>query len=247
MRKLTPLFEIEEIHKMDYIIEINKVKILVKNVKYDMLNNRIKPYVIESDSFDFVIDIKDEDVLKASKSLNCSEELAEYMYSGHVFSRTMLDYNSIMIHSSSVAVNSLAYSFSGDSGQGKSTHASLYLKEFKDSFIINDDKPIYHFNGTGFDVCGNPWSGKNDISKNVTIPLKALCFIKQGKSNKIRKIGEEEAIKKIIRQTIIPKNVNKLDKLLDLVTKFVNIINIYEIECDISKEACLSSYKEMSK
>ena len=58
---------------------------------------------------------------------------------------------------------------------------------------------------------------------------------------------EEEAIKKIIRQTIIPKNVNKLDKLLDLVTKFVNIINIYEIECDISKEACLSSYKEMSK
>ena len=115
---------------MDYIIEINKVKILVKNVKYDMLNNRIKPYVIESNSFDFVIDIKDEDVLKASKSLNCSEELAEYMYSGHVFSRTMLDYNSIMIHSSSVAVNSLAYSFSGDSGQGKSTHASLYLKEF---------------------------------------------------------------------------------------------------------------------
>ena len=72
MRKLTPLFEIEEICKMDYIIEINKVKILVKNVKYDMLNNRIKPYVIESDSFDFVIDIKDEDVLKASKSLNCS-------------------------------------------------------------------------------------------------------------------------------------------------------------------------------
>ncbi|MDY4156090.1 MAG: hypothetical protein SOY31_03755, partial [Bacilli bacterium] len=142
---------------------------------------------------------------------------------------------------------SLAYSFSGDSGQGKSTHASLYLKEFKDSFIINDDKPIYHFNGTGFDVCGNPWSGKNDISKNVTIPLKALCFIKQGNSNNVRKIGEEEAIKKIIRQTIIPKNVNKLDKLLDLVTKFVNSTNIYEIECDISKEACLSSYKEMSK
>ena len=101
MRKLTPLFEIEEIYEMDYIIEINKVKILVKNVKYNMLNNRIKPYVIESDSFDFVIDIKDEDVLKASKSLNCSEELAEYMYSGHIFSRTMLDYNSIMIHSSS--------------------------------------------------------------------------------------------------------------------------------------------------
>ena len=66
----------------------------------------------------------------------------EYMLTGSDFYTDLIKFNGILLHSSCVVVDGVAYAFSADSGTGKSTHTQLWLKHFGDrAYILNDDKP----------------------------------------------------------------------------------------------------------
>ena len=92
---------------------------------------------------------------------------------------------------------------------------------------------------------GTPWSGKDDLSENIKVPLQALCFLKRAKNNSIKKLDNKEAIKNIMNQTLRIHKESFLDKLLVLIDKIVSFYPIYELSCNMEDEACKVSYQTM--
>ena len=65
---------------------------------------------------------------------------------------------------------------------------------------------------------------------------------------KVKKYYEDnkEAINKIMRQTILVKGYNMVDKMLSLIDNLLSSYNIYEISCDISDNAVIASYNALN-
>ncbi|OPZ86250.1 MAG: hypothetical protein BWY74_03696 [Firmicutes bacterium ADurb.Bin419] len=150
-----------------------------------------------------------------------------------------------MLHASAVAYENKAYLFSARSGTGKSTHAELWIKHFgaDKAAIINDDKPAIRLLDNSFFVYGTPWSGKSDKNLNIKVPLRSIVFIERSETNRIDRIDSKQAIALIINQTLRPKQLEKMDKLLDLLEKILVTVPIYKLCCNISEDAVELAYK----
>ncbi|MBQ4600755.1 MAG: hypothetical protein IJB17_03910 [Oscillospiraceae bacterium] len=172
----------------------------------------------------------------------------EYMDSCSVFYRQLLCFNGLLLHSSAVVMDGRAYLFSASSGTGKSTHTRLWQQVFgaDRAQIINDDKPaLRQIDGVWY-AYGTPWSGKSTTSLNLRVPIAGICFLKQGKTNEIRKISAADAAFRVLEQTIRPKNSILTAMLLESVDKLVSQVETYEMQCNMEPEAAMLSYQTMS-
>lgn len=184
--------------------------------------------------------------MKAHPELNHDDW--EYMLTGSDFYNAVLSFNGFLLHSSCIVVDGIAYAFSADSGVGKSTHTSLWLKHFGDrAYILNDDKPCIRSIDGEIYACGTPWSGKYDISKPKNVKLGGICFLQRSEDNWIRPASTKNAVFNIFSQTVRKLKPSSMDKLLNLLDELLNQIDIYEMGCNTSSEAVLTSYNAMKK
>ena len=170
-----------------------------------------------------------------------------YLESAYQFCWKLLKYQGFYLHASAVELDGRAYLFSGNSGIGKSTHTRLWQQSFGDAAqVFNDDKPaLRRMDGTWY-AYGTPWCGKDGINQNKKVPLAGICFLKQGQSNRIRQLSHEEAITRIIPQTIRRFNkMHNLDLLLQHIDKLVQEIPVFELENKPELEAASLSYQTM--
>lgn len=160
---------------------------------------------------------------------------------------SILKYDGLFVHSAVISMDNDGYMFSGRSGVGKSTHINEWVKHFgKDRVtVINGDKPIIRFFDDGVYAYGNPWHGVEGWSHNSKVKLKSVCFIKQSTENRIRKLKSPEILKELINQTVIPIDIENKLKYFELLDKFVKLLDFYELECDISKDAVITAYNTM--
>ena len=106
----------------------------------------------------------------------------------------MPTYDTVLFHSSAVAVDGAAYLFAAKSGTGKSTHARLWRELLGDrAIMINDDKPLLRITDAGATVFGTPWNGKHRLGTNGSAPVRAICVLERGVQNNIERIGPKEA------------------------------------------------------
>jgi hypothetical protein len=160
----------------------------------------------------------------------------------------LINADGIIFHSSAIMVDGEAYLFTAPSGTGKSTHTRLWREMFGEKAImINDDKPIVRYVDGDFYVYGTPWNGKHRLDTNTRAKIKAICKIYQAKENKIEKASGQEMLITILNQTIRPTDIDKMDKLLDLLDKMLTQVKLYSLGCNISREAAELSYNVMSK
>lgn len=198
----------------------------------------------------FSVEITHEDV--EAERVYISEYSDDMLESLALF-RKLCDYalkneNAILFHSSAVMVDGVAYLFTAPSGTGKSTHARLWRELLGDrAVMINDDKPIIRYVDGDFYVYGTPWNGKHHLGTNDRAKIKAICKIYQAKENVIRKLDAKTMLFNVLNQTIRPKEIENMDKLLVLIEKMLNSVDLYELGCNISKEAAELSYNTMSK
>lgn len=220
------------------------------NAKYDMLKMRSEPYRCNDAQharFTFSVDYNELEKSLPQFPLLDIESL-EYMRVGSLFYTALIDNGGFLLHASAVVVDGVAYCFSAPSGTGKSTHTSLWLKEFADkgAYIINDDKPAIKLVGGVPMVYGTPFSGKYDISVNTCVPLKALCFIERAETNSIRPVTPFKAATMILDQTIRPDDELLMDKLIENLEAVVTAVPSYILSCNISAQAAQLAYNEMS-
>ncbi|MBO7416579.1 MAG: hypothetical protein J6U22_08380 [Bacteroidaceae bacterium] len=94
-----------------------------------------------------------------------------------------------LFHAAAVSLDGRGYMFLGKSGTGKSTHASLWLKNIPGSGLMNDDNPAVRVKPDGTAVVyGTPWSGKTPCYRNVSAPLGGIVLLSQAPYNSITRL-----------------------------------------------------------
>lgn len=185
---------------------------------------------------------------------NCQKEnphldldTCEYILLGSEFYNYLPEFGGFLLHSSAVVHNGKAYLFSAPCGTGKSTHTQLWLKRFDDAYILNDDKPAIRITKNGFFVYGTPFSGKTDLNVNKAVPLGGICALERGETNYIEKMDAEEALFRILNQTIRPYDEKKMEILLKLLDKLINTMPVYKLHCNMDIEAADVAYNGMKR
>ncbi len=157
---------------------------------------------------------------------------------GDAFSFCQTVRGNMLLHSAAASYKGQAVLFSAPSGTGKSTHTSLWKEHYpNDVVLFNDDTPvIINENGKLF-ASGTPWSGKTEINENMILPLKAIVCLKQGKENSIRRLNTVESVIRLLDETRKPVFENLMEKHMDFINKIIETTPMYELVCNISKEA----------
>lgn len=147
-------------------------------------------------------------------------------------------HSSFVFHSSSIACSDGGVLFSAPSGTGKSTHTSLWLSEFDDVELINDDTPIIRPQQSGDTLlCGTPWAGTTGININKIVPLKAIVFISQAKRNAIRLMTPAESLKFFFEAVSVPLTPQMHLKYVDTINSILASTPVYMLSCNMDPEA----------
>lgn len=201
------------------------------------------PYKTEQGSADMALRYDAETVLKNNPQLQ-SLDMAEYMLSGAVFARQLLQYDGFQLHASSVILGGHAYLFSAPSGTGKSTHTEKWVRLFGARYL-NDDKPALRLKDGRWMAYGTPWSGKHDLSHPEKAPLGAIAFLCRGTENAIRRLEPQEAIPYYISQ--LPRVISGelMERQLTLLDQLLQDVPVYLLTCRNDDEAAWTARAAM--
>lgn len=237
-----------------FIIEMAELKILIEN-KYSYVKEQCMDYIdtpnnsnvcnIDNKDYAFSVTVTDEEIMQERDaaayphSLGYCESICIYRQ----ISSKILDYEGFVLHASIVEVDGKAYAFAAKSGTGKSTHTALWTEYFKDrARIINGDKPILRYIDGEFRAYGTPWCGKENLQVNASSPVKAVCFIERGITNRIHKISDSEIIDRLFHQIILPQDEHDVNHFFCILNEMCRKIPFYVLQCNISREAVITAY-----
>lgn len=159
----------------------------------------------------------------------------------------LIDYDTILFHSSALAMDGQGYLFTALSGTGKSTHSRLWREYFGDRVtMINDDKPFIRIDEKESRVYGSPWDGKHHLSTNMSVPIKAICILERDTVNHIEPISADDAFAILYQQTYRSKDPAKLVKTIDLLTRMSSQVKLYRLGCNMEPDAARVSYEGMN-
>ena len=160
----------------------------------------------------------------------------------------MIVYNRILIHGSALSMDQNGYLFIAPSGTGKSTHAALWRKVFKDRVLmINDDKPLVYVKHDDLRIYGTPWDGKHHLSTNMSVPLKAVCRVYRSETNHIEALNKEDTLARLLEQTYRSTDVKRVLKTLEMLNEIITEIPVYALYCNMEEDAALTAYETLRK
>ena len=171
-------------------------------------------------------------------------EMAEYMVTGLVFARKLLDFSGFQLHASAVALDGRAYLFSAESGTGKSTHTEKWCRLFGAEYI-NDDKPALRLVDGVWMAYGTPWSGKHDISSPEGYPLGGIAFLDRG-DNGICPLTPAQALPLFMAQTLKMLPQERMDSKLELLDSLLRQVPVWHLTCRNNDDAAHTSMQAMT-
>lgn len=150
----------------------------------------------------------------------------------------IVDFDRILMHGSSIAVDGNGYIFTAVSGTGKSTHTKLLRELLGDrAVMVNDDKPFLRIDGDQVFVCGSPWMGKHSLGDNICAPLKGIFFLRRSETNELKPITPEAALSLLLAQVHRPVEADKMLKTLDILDRLLKLVPLYDFACNMDISA----------
>lgn len=209
-------------------------------------------YLAKDEQPVFSILATDEDLAyeqqQSEEGVEYTKSYLEFIALYRKFCEKVVDFGVVLCHGSVVELDGKAYLFTAPSGTGKSTHTRLWREYFGDrAIMINDDKPLLKFEKDGVYAYGTPWDGKHHLSNNRHAKLAGICFLKQAKENKIKRIDAKESVQMLMNQIYRPRNTEGLLKTMDYMEQLMIQVPMYLMECNISKEAVEIAYQAMKQ
>jgi len=160
----------------------------------------------------------------------------------------MLEYDTLLMHGSAVAVDGRAYLFVASSGTGKSTHTRLWREHFgARAVMVNDDKPLVRVKEDSVTVCGTPWDGKHRLSTPIEVPLAAICILERGENNRIARITPREGYPMLLQQSYRPQDAQAMLKTMQLLERISKQVKLYRLHCNMLPEAARIAFEGMNK
>ena len=190
----------------------------------------------------FSKDYKDIDISRyeLNKNHGVKDDILMFNVVGTAISYSVQMHGGFVFHSSSICYKDGGVAFSARSGTGKSTHTSLWLKNFEGTYILNDDTPIISLGKDGiFYISGTPWAGTTGINKNATVPLKAIVFLERGLKNEITPLSPIEAMNPFFEGIRTPLTDKMFSNVLDTINKLFLQVPVYKLKCNMDPEAAI--------
>lgn len=204
--------------------------------------------IIEQSDIDYEREKSAQDDRKLGNLIRkFSDEYLESLAVYRKIADALLDNDTILFHGSVVAVDEEGYLFTAKSGTGKSTHTKLWREYFGNrAIMVNDDKPLLRITDNKVYAYGTPWDGKHHLSKNIQVPLKAICILERGQDNRIKSITKKEALPMLLQQTNRPKDVKLMADTMRLVDELGDKVKLYHLQCNMELDACRVAYDGMN-
>lgn len=189
------------------------------------------PYAVPGDSGPADLTIAcDLDRIIAGSGWICDRDTAEYMGTGTLFARGLLDFGGFQLHASAVELAGRAWLFSGPSGIGKSTLAGRWVRMFG-ALWLNDDKPALRRSEGLWRAWGTPWSGKHDLSRPASAPVGAAVFLRRGEGLALERLTPYEALPLFMSQVPRSLEAAQVTRLLELADQFLGKVPIWRLTC----------------
>ncbi|MCQ2329507.1 MAG: hypothetical protein MJZ93_02985 [Paludibacteraceae bacterium] len=212
---------------------------------------RCRNYMVDRKSVvpDMKLRSSDEDIVLANRD-NVGLEEAELYAMTIPLSEKLPELGRLMTHGVAIACDGKSFIFTAESGVGKSTHAFLWQKYLGEERVrvINGDKPIIWFKDGDIYASGSPWSGKEHLDENVSVPLRGICLLKRlGQSGvpSIKRASREEALDFLMHQIFIPHCQSGKIRTLMMLEELYDKVPIYHLTVDMSREAVMVSSNEL--
>lgn len=157
--------------------------------------------------------------------------------------------NTMLIHASTIMSNGYGYPFIAQSGTGKSTHSSLWMKHIENCELMNDDNPVVRIMDDGLPyIFGSPWSGKTPCYRQVSAKLGAVTRIERAPQNSIKKLGAVQAFASLLPACSSMKWDSVIyNHLCDAISRIIETTPIYTLYCLPDKEAAILCHKTIAR
>jgi hypothetical protein len=138
---------------------------------------------------------------------------------------------SFLIHASGVSREGAGFVFTGRSGSGKSTIASLSSQET----VLNDEIVIVKKTDDRFWVQSTLFNGGFEDKVNATVPLRSVFLLAHARENYLKPISKTDFVKRFVREVIVPQPLLSLDsksafsEVLGFCLQLVEEIPVYEL------------------
>lgn len=168
------------------------------------------------------------------------------------FSQTAVNQSSFLIHAASVVSVNGAHLFMGKSGAGKSTHAALWLKNFSDCMLLNDDNPLVRLDADGnVTAHGTPWSGKTKCWLKRSAPLLSMSRICRADRNSYIGLSDVDAFVTALPGVSVISHSSRLRGLVcDTLGRVVGRTKVGILEClsdDDAARLCRQNVETINK
>ena len=135
------------------------------------------------------------------------------------------------LHASLVKKDGFGVVFLGPSGMGKSTQAKLWEQYLGADFLIGDRPGMRKVDGkwVGF---GMPWDGKDNIFRQVSVPIWALVWLEQAKENRITPMNPVQAMTVMLKQAMMPVwDDTAMNGATALMGELAQELPMYQLRC----------------
>lgn len=234
--------------KEEFILTIGPWNIAIQT-RFRELKHRLRAYLGQGQP-DHTICISDEEFRQEeeayrqrTKVCSCPDFFIEGLAIQRKLTALLFEHDTLLFHGSAVAVDGQTYLFIAQSGTGKSTHTALWRQLFGDrAVMVNDDKPFLAISNAGVQVIGSPWNGVHHQGSNITLPLKAICILERGQTNRIQKISFKESLFMLMQQSKCPGNRGQYMALIEKLSQ----VEFYRMQCNTQIEAAKIAFEAMS-
>ena len=154
----------------------------------------------------------------------------------------------MLVHASCVALGNEGYPFIAQSGTGKSTHTSLWMKHIEGTELLNDDNPNIRILDDGQPyIYGSPWSGKTPCYRNLRKHLGAITRIERAPRNSIVRLAPIEAFASLLPACSSMKwDVAIYRNLCNAVSRLIETTPVYTLYCLPDEEAARLSFGKLT-
>lgn len=157
-------------------------------------------------------------------------------------------YHTVLIHASLVRHEGYGYAFTAQSGTGKSTQVSFWLRYIPQCDLMNDDNPIIRIIDGRPYIYGSPWSGKTPCYRNIKAPLGAITQIHRAPENSIEPLRPIEAFATLLPACSTMKwDEHVFDCICNTISNIISTTSIYTLHCLPNAESALLCKEAISK
>lgn len=144
----------------------------------------------------------------------------------------LADFRRVILHSSFLAYKGKAILFTAPSGTGKSTQAELWRVHRPGAEIVNGDRSVLSCDGGQPYAHGIPLCGTSGITKNRSMPVRAIIVLRQGPENRIRRLGAREAFTMLFSECSVALwSREDTGTVTDLLTGIISSVPVYLYAC----------------